>query len=128
MADRKIPAPVSTPDAEPFWQAARAHRLLLPRCTACGRLHWYPRPVCPFCFADVVEQVEATGRGTIYAFSVARRTSVPFAIAYVTLTEGPTVLTNLVGCDFDALRIGQAVRLVWTDTEGGPPVPTFTPL
>ena len=126
MPDRKIPAPVPTPDTEAFWQGARAHRLLLPRCTSCGRLHWYPRPVCPFCFADIVEQVEATGHATIYAFSVARRTPEPFAIAYVTLAEGPTVLTNLVGCDFDRLRIGQAVRLVWADAEGGPPVPTFT--
>ena len=128
MPERKIPAPVPTPDTEAFWQGARAHRLLLPRCASCGRLHWYPRPVCPFCFADIVEQVEATGHGTIYAFSVARRTPEPFAIAYVTLAEGPTVLTNLVGCDFDRLRIGQAVRLVWADAEGGPPVPTFTPL
>ena len=59
---------------------------------------------------------------------MARRTPESFAIAYVTLAEGPTVLTNLVGCDFDRLRIGQAVRLVWADAEGGPPVPTFTPL
>ena len=55
-----------------------------------------------------------------------RRVPVPYAIAYVTLAEGPTMLTNLVRCDFDALRIGQAARLAWTDTEGGPPVPTFT--
>ena len=128
MPQHKMPAPVTTPDTEAFWQAARAHRLLLPRCSGCGKLHWYPRPFCPFCFSDALEQVEASGSGTIYAFSVMRRTREPYAIAYVTLAEGPTMLTNLVDCDFDALRIGQAVRLVWTDTEGGPPVPTFTPV
>ena len=51
-----------------------------------------------------------------------------FRSAYVTLAEGPTMMTNLVQCDFDALRVGQEVTLVWTPTEGGPPVPTFTPI
>ena len=36
------------------------------------------------------------------------------------------MLTSLVECDFDALAIGQAVRLTWSASEGGPPVPTFT--
>jgi uncharacterized OB-fold protein len=44
----------------------------------------------------------------------------------VALDEGPTMLTNLVDCDFDGLRIGQKVKVVFTPTEGGPPVPTFT--
>ena len=126
MAERRIPAPSATPDTEAFWQAARAHRLLVPHCTVCGRLHWYPRPLCPFCFSDALEQVEASGQGTIYSFSVMRRTAEPYAVGYVTLAEGPTMLTNFVGCDFDALRIGRPVRLVWTRTDGGPPVPTFT--
>ena len=38
-----------------------------------------------------------------------------------------SMMTNLVDCDFDALRLGQPVRVVWTPTDGGPPVPMFTP-
>ena len=55
-----------------------------------------------------------------------RRAPEPYAVAYVTLAEGPTMLTNLVDCDFDALAIGREVRLKFSPTEGGPPVPTFT--
>jgi hypothetical protein len=55
-----------------------------------------------------------------------RRVPEPYAIAYVTLEEGPTMLTNLVDCDFEAIRIGQAVRVVFKPSEGGPPVPVFT--
>jgi uncharacterized OB-fold protein len=55
-----------------------------------------------------------------------RRAEVPYAIAYVTLDEGPTMMTNLVDCDFDRLKIGQRVKVVFTPTDGGPPVPTFT--
>ena len=49
------------------------------------------------------------------------------AIAYVTLAEGPAMLTNIVECDFDALRVGQNVNVVFHDSENGPPVPMFKP-
>jgi uncharacterized protein len=124
---RKIPAPTPTPETRVFWDAAAQGKFLLRRCTACGRAHWYPRPICPFCFSAATEWVEASGRGTIYSYSVMRRAPEPYVIAYVTLEEGPTMLTNLVDCDFDALAIGQAVKLKFSPSEGGPPVPTFTP-
>jgi uncharacterized OB-fold protein len=56
-----------------------------------------------------------------------RRVPAPFALAYVTLEEGVTMMTNIVDCDFDAIRIGQPVKVVFKPTEGGPPVPMFTP-
>jgi hypothetical protein len=37
------------------------------------------------------------------------------------------MMTNIVDCDFDKLRIGQDVKLVFKPTEGGPPLPMFTP-
>ena len=48
-------------------------------------------------------------------------------MAYVTLAEGPTMLTNIVDCDFDKLKIGQKVKVVFKPTDGGPPLPMFTP-
>ena len=126
MADRKIPAPPLTPESEPFYKAAGEGRFLIRRCTACGKPHWYPRAVCPFCCGETAWE-EASGKGVIYSYSVMRRLDPPFAIAYVTLAEGPTMMTSLVDCDFDALRIGQAVSLVFKPSEGGPPVPCFTP-
>jgi uncharacterized OB-fold protein len=126
MAERPIPAPPLNPESEPFYKAAAEGRFLLRRCTACRKPHWYPRAVCPFCFGATTWE-EASGQGTIYTFSTMRRVDPPYAIAYVTLDEGPTMLTNLVECDFDALAIGQRVRLVFKPTEGGPPVPCFRP-
>jgi uncharacterized OB-fold protein len=123
---RTIPAPQPSPDTQPFWEAAGRGQLLLKKCRACGDLHYYPRPLCPFCGSDTTEWQPAAGTGTIYSYSVMRRAEVPYAIAYVTLDEGPTMMTNLVDCDLDRLAIGQRVKLVFTPTEGGPPVPTFT--
>lgn len=122
-----IPAPVPSPETQAFWTAAAEGRFLLRRCAGCGRAHWYPRAICPHCFSERTAWEEASGRGTIYAFSVMRRVPVPYAIAYVTLAEGPTMLTNIVGASFDALRIGQAVKLVFVPAENGTPVPMFTP-
>ena len=125
--ERVIPAPPSGPEIQAFWDAAAAGRLAIKRCAACGQVHHYPRALCPFCGSDRTEWTEASGRGTVYSYSVFRRAPIPYAIAYVTLAEGPTMMTNIVDCDLDAIRIGQAVRVSFKPTEDGPPVPMFSP-
>ncbi len=125
--ERKIPAPEASPETRLFWEAATAGRLLIGTCTACGKRHYYPRALCPFCGSEATEWIPAAGRGAVYSYSVMRRLPVPYALAYVTLDEGVTMMTNIVDCDVDAIRIGQRVRLVFKSTEGGPPVPMFTP-
>jgi uncharacterized OB-fold protein len=125
--ERKLVSPTPFPETRPFWEAASRGTLLLKRCTACGEHHFYPREICPFCFSEKTEWREAAGTGTIYSLSVTRRAEIPYAIAYVTLAEGPTMLTNVVDCNLDALRIGQAVKLVFKSSEDGQAVPMFTP-
>src|SRR5919197_4145502 len=115
-AQRSIPAPQLSPDTAPFWEAAAQGKLLLKHCGACGQAHYYPRPLCPFCFSDRTEWRAAAGTGAVYSYSVMRRAEVPYAIAYVTLDEGVTMMTNLVGCNLDAIRIGQRVKVVFTPT------------
>src|SRR5260221_10212645 len=124
-SERKFAAPAVTPDTQAFWDAAAAGKLLLKRCLVCGEPHHYPRALCPFCGSDRTEWRDASGRGTVYSYSVMRRVPAPYAIAYVTLEEGVTMMTNLVDCDLDAIHIGQPVRVVWKPTDGGPPVPMF---
>src|SRR5215470_5366461 len=124
---RKIPAPEANPETRSFWEAAAQGRLLIKKCASCGRVHFYPRAICPFCGSDKTEWVPASGRGTVYSYSVMRRVPVPYALAYVTLEEGVSMMTNIVDCDLEAIRIGQAVTVVFKPTEGGPPVPMFRP-
>jgi uncharacterized OB-fold protein len=130
MAERKlgfVGEPGSNPEIRPFWDAASEGRFVVKRCGECGKVHWYPRALCPFCFSPKTEFVPASGGGTIYSFSVMRRAEPPYAIAYVTLDEGATMMTNIVDCDFGGLGIGQKVKVVFKPTEGGSPVPCFTP-
>jgi uncharacterized protein len=127
MTERKLEAPDQSPETKPYWDAAAKGRLLLKKCNACGELHFYPRSICPFCFSDDTTWIEASGNGTIYSYSVMRRVPVPYVVAYVTLAEGPTMITNVVDCDPDAVKIGQAVRVTFKPSDGGSPLPMFTP-
>jgi hypothetical protein len=122
-----LPDPEITAENKAFWVAAGEGRLLVKQCGACGRHHHYPRAICPFCWScDTVWQ-EASGRGTIYSFSVLRRAAEPYVIAYVTLGEGPAMMTNIVDCDPDALRCGEDVTVAFTTSRGGHAVPVFRP-
>lgn len=132
MTTPYVPAPLAAPDEQPdnapFWQAAREGRLLVKACQDCGKVHWYPRALCPFCLGET-EWKPASGSGTIYSYSVTRRAGpTPYCIAYVTLDEGVTMMTNIVDCDLDTVRVGQRVQVKFSPTaEGGAPVPTFAP-
>jgi uncharacterized OB-fold protein len=125
---QKLRAPEANPETQIFWDAASAGNLLIKRCNACGEPHYYPRSICPFCGSDDTVWETAKGTGAIYSVSVMRRgANAPFALAYVTLDEGPAVLTNITDCDYDALSIGQRVTLKFAPSDGGAPYPMFTP-
>ena len=121
------PDPLITLESERYWAAAREGVLLLKKCNACGETHYYPRAVCPHCLSGDTEWQPSGGRGKIYTFSVMRRVAAPYAIAYVTLDEGVTMMTNIVDCDLDSIAIGQEVEVVFRTTEGGHALPMFRP-
>ena len=98
----KYPAPQGNPETKPFWDAAGEGKFLIKRCTACGEPHYFPRSICPFCFSDKTVWEESSGEGEIYTFSLMRKSATgPYAIGYVTLKEGPSLLTNFVDCDME---------------------------
>ena len=119
MSALPVIAPPYNPEAAPFWTAAAAQRLVLPVCDACGHHIWYPRSWCPACEHDRVTWTELGGRGVVYATSVLRKSlgpwadAAPFLVAYVELTEGPRILTNIVVDDPTSVRIGDPVRAVF---------------
>ena len=126
---RRIPAPAQNLESKPFWDAAKQGKFLIKKCNSCNEVHWYPRNLCPFCFSDDTVWQESPGEGVIYTYSIMHRnTPVPYAIGYVTLDEGPAVLTNFIDYDAETLKIGARVKVKWTSTgEGNPPVFTFAP-
>ena len=124
---RKISPPRVLPETLPFWQAADEGRYLVKKCNSCGQVHHYPRDICPFCLsADTVWQ-DSPGTGVVYSFSTMGKDEAAYTMAYVTLDEGITVMSNLVDCDPQKVNIGQKVRVVFQPTDGGHAVPMFTP-
>lgn len=109
-----------------FAEAALKGKLLLGLCRDTGQHFFYPRATSPFTLSPNVGYVEAAGTGTIYSVTVARGKQ-PLALAFVELAEGPRMLTNIVECDLESVRIGQAVRLIWQEREGWGKVAMFTP-
>jgi uncharacterized OB-fold protein len=125
---RRIPAPRVLPESQPYWTAADEGRLLIKRCRACGEVHHYPRDICPHCLSDDTEWVQASGQGTVYSYSTMGQGEAAYTLAYITLAEGITLMSNLVDCPPGTLAIGLPVRVVFKPSDGGHHVPMFTPV
>jgi len=129
------PAPEITGHAAPFWAAARDGRLVIQHCPACGHYQHYPRPWCTNCLHETPEFVESAGEGTIYTFTVIRRSAipafaarVPYVLAFVDLDEGVRLVTNVVDCDPESVRIGQRVRARFEAIDDEHTVVLFAPM
>ncbi|MHB9759582.1 Zn-ribbon domain-containing OB-fold protein [Streptomyces sp. BYX5S] len=130
---------VPEPDAftRPYWDAAGEGRLLLRHCGDCGRCHHYPREFCPFCWSEAGRWRDASGRATLYTWSVVHRNDLPpfggrtpYVAAVVDLAEGPRMMTEVVACAEGDLRVG--MDLVVDFREGGESgegfaIPVFRP-
>ena len=128
MADEKIyPSVPATPGSEPYWEAAKQGKLLLRYCKDDGKPHHYPREICPYTFSTNLEWREAKGTGVIYTYSIMHAAKPAYVIAYVTLDEGVSMMTNIVDCDPKQVKIGQKVKVVFKPTENGGKLPCFTP-
>ena len=125
---RTIASPEPNTETEKFWEGARQGKLIIQKCNDTGRHYWYPRARSPFTLTDDVSWVEAKGTGTIYTFSVMKRAKINYCIAYVELDEGVRMMTNIVDTDYDQIKIGDKVKVVFKDSENGIPVPMFTPV
>lgn len=133
MTSETRPLPVPDALTRPYWEAAKAHRFVLPRCEACEAWHFYPRSVCPHCGSAAISWSAASGRGTIYSATQVQRApspafehAVPYVVAVVALEEGPHVMSTVVGCDPSAVMIGMPVNVDFQDF-GEATLPVFRP-
>ena len=128
------PLPRIDQETKGFWEACQRHELYLQRCAVCAALRYYPRAVCPNCLSDRIEWVRASGKGTVYTFTVTYqnqapgfRDALPYVLAYVELAEGVRMLTNIVGCAPDQVRIGMPVEVEFEDATPSVTLPKFKP-
>ena len=96
---RKLAAPSVNPESRRFWDACDEGNLLIARDNTTGEHFYYPRSISPLTGSDDVDWVQACGEGVVYSYSIMRRADPIYAIAYVTLAEGPTIMTSIVDCE-----------------------------
>jgi uncharacterized protein len=131
----KKPIPHVDEESKGYWEACRRHELVLQRCAACRTLRYYPRAVCPECMSSEVTWERMSGRGTVYTFTATYqnqspgfRDELPYVLAYVTLDEGVQMLTNIVGCPADQVKIGMPVEVTFEDVNDHIAIPRFKPI
>jgi hypothetical protein len=138
MADDKAkyakPLPRVDEESKGFWEACRRRELHIQRCRDCATLRHYPRALCPSCLSQRTEWVRCSGKGTVYTFTVTYqnqspgfRDALPYVLAYVELDEGVRMLTNIVDCAAEAVRIGMPVEVVFDDVTPTATLPKFKP-
>ena len=122
------PLPKPTPWSRPFWEAARRHELVVQQCNDCKAHIFYPKMFCPRCMSGNLGWLRASGRGTVYSYTVieanppsAFAQDVPYVVAVVRLEEGVQLMTNIVGCRPEAVRCDMPVEAVFEDV-----TPEFT--
>jgi uncharacterized OB-fold protein len=134
--ERKYRKPIPRLDEEskPFWEACARHELYVQRCRRCSKIFYYPRAVCPEDLSPDLEWVRCSGRGKVYTFTVTYqnqsagfRENLPYVMAYVELEEGVRLLTNIVGCKPEEVRIDMQVEVTFEDASPDISIPLFKP-
>lgn len=109
------------PTFAPFWAHLRRGEVAFPRCDECGRHHWYPKALCPWCQSSQIEWAPVAGEAELYSWTVVRRAftaeyndKIPYVVALVEFPDAPGVrlLTNLVPSD-ETWRCGMRLRAAY---------------
>lgn len=121
-ATYRKPLPVIDALVAPYWKHAKAHRLSVQRCDACGACHFPPSPVCPECLSERQHWEVVSGRATLVSWATFHRAywdsyndDIPYAVCVVRLAEGPLVVSNFAGRTPEHLRMGLPLRVVFDD-------------
>jgi uncharacterized OB-fold protein len=144
MAEIEHPKPFADWETRAYWEGCGRGEIVLQRCGACGTVQHRPRAICASCLSGEVEHFVASGRGQVYTFTVTHQNNArgfaqacPYVLAYVELDlgdgqepsqgPGPRLLTNIVGCEPEAVRIGMPVVADFTPPDDDLAVPRFRP-
>jgi len=124
MADyaKPVPNPEHPELTRPFWEAAKQHRLVIPWCGRCSEYFWYPRQVCPRCLQDGWEWAPVSGKGRLYSFTLVYQPQnpvfneeIPYPFAMIQLDEGVRIVSNIVDCVIEDLRVDMPLEVTFED-------------
>ena len=133
VAERPLPKHKEFDTAD-FWAATLDKEFKYQQCDNCEKIIFYPRRTCTGCTDSKLQWKVSKGLGKVYTFSIVRlsyhpffKQKLPYVVAWIDLDEGPRILSNVVGCDADACKIGMDVKLEWEEHEDLN-IPLFKPV
>ena len=126
--------PVPTPETKPFWEGCHVHELRLQVCGDCDHIQFYPRLICTSCSGKNLDWMTASGVGEVISYTVITRPvsrgyadDVPYVVALVRLAEGPTMMSNITGCEPEQVKSGMKVEVYFEDWSEEISIPKFRP-
>jgi uncharacterized protein len=130
------PLPAIDEENKPFWDYAKNHELRMQKCNECHNIYYPPSSLCPHCHSwSGSEWTKLSGKGAVYSFIVARRATnpafakeVPYVVAIIETEEGGRLISNVVGCKPDEVKVGMPVEVVFDDVTPEVTLPKFRPL
>ena len=115
-----------------FYDWCARGELRFQRCGQCGTFRHVPRELCAVCGSFNWEWTRTNGKGTVFTYTVVARAlhpgfaqAVPYAAVVVELEEGVRLLSNVIDCPADELRIGMPVQVAFEQQTQGITLPVF---
>jgi len=130
--DISVPVPRMEGLAKQFYDWCGKGELRFQRCSDCGSLRYVPRDLCASCGSFESEWERSTGRGAVFTYTIAVRAmhpafagEVPYAVVIVELDEGVRMLSRVVDCPPEELRIGMQVDVDFESVSETVTLPVF---
>ena len=134
MSEYTKPIPEPTTLTQPFWDGVKQHKLLVQKCASCDKLRHTPKPLCPDCLSQEFTWAPLSGQGQVYSYTVMHRSpapsfdgELPYVVALVELNEGVRMISNMVGCTPQEVRVGMPVKVVYEDVTDQTSIFKFAP-
>jgi uncharacterized protein len=128
------PLPAYDVNNKQYWDAAKAHKLVLQKCQDCGNIQHAPAGMCSNCLSENLEWITASGKGKVWSFNVFHQVywpsfkeSVPYNVVYVELEEGPMMISSLEGIRNEDIKMDMAVEVTFDDITEEWTLPRFKP-
>jgi len=125
--------PIPQPESDKYWEGANKGKLMLQKFG--DHIQFYPRAVSTKDGSRDVEWIEASGKATLYTFTIVHQPphpsfvdDIPYIAAIVTLEEGVNMPTRIIGIDPEPenLTLGMDLKLDFIDADGQK-LPVFKP-
>ncbi|MBI4641644.1 MAG: Zn-ribbon domain-containing OB-fold protein [Candidatus Tectomicrobia bacterium] len=135
MGEYRKPLPTPDLDSQLFWEGCRRHELILKECLNCGAHRFVSRLLCPHCHSEETRWVKANGKGEVYTYTVMHQPyhpafapDLPYVVAMIELEEGVKLISNVIGCRPQEVKVGMKVEVVFDDVTDEVTLPKFRPV